>query len=147
MARSGLRQTPAAKAQTTSPKPSPAITPPKIKVKAIALEPATVRPLKARQPAAKKAALAPLKGTSCDPDCNHSEPVPALLQVTVGRNLRAARLAAGLTLRQVAELSGILFQYVYKIENGEKNLTLSTIANLAKVLHVNASDLLRDNTS
>jgi len=50
-------------------------------------------------------------------------------------------------LRQVAELSGILFQYVYKIENGEKNLTLSTIDNLAKVLRVNVSDLLRDNPS
>lgn len=50
-------------------------------------------------------------------------------------------------MRQVAELSGILFQYVYKIENGEKNLTLSTIDNLAKVLQVDASDLLRNKPS
>lgn len=40
-------------------------------------------------------------------------------------------------------MSGILFQYVSKIENGEKNLTLSTIDNLAKVLRVNVSDLMR----
>ncbi len=38
-----------------------------------------------------------------------------------------------------------MFQYVYKIENGEKNLTLSTIDNLAKVLNVSVSDLMRNN--
>jgi len=147
MARSGLRQSPAAKAQTTSPKPSPAIAPPKIKP-----NPATPKPVAEMQPRtkpllAKSAAMAPSRKPVVDPGCNHSEPVPALLQVTVGKNLRAARLAAGLTLRQVAELSGILFQYVYKIENGEKNLTLSTIDNLAKVLQVDASDLLRNKPS
>lgn len=85
------------------------------------------------------------KEASVESDYNPSESVPILLQVTVGKNLRAARLAAGLTLRQVAELSGILFQYVSKIENGEKNLTLSTIDNLARILRVDVSDLLRKN--
>ena len=99
--------------------------------------------LQAKNLPAKKVAMKPARETATESDCNCGEHVPVLLQVTVGRNLRAARLAAGLTLRQVAELSGILFQYVYKIENGEKNLTLSTIDNLAKVLGVNASELLR----
>jgi len=147
MAKSGMREPPKPARRTASPKPSPAIAPPKIKP-----NPATPKPVAEMQPRtkpflAKRAAMAPSRKPVVDPGCNHSEPVPALLQVTVGRNLRAARLAAGLTLRQVAELSGILFQYVYKIENGEKNLTLSTIDNLAKVLQVDASDLLRNKPS
>ena len=144
MARSGLRQTPAAPTPASSRKPPPSVALPKVKPKLVTPEPVTKMQPRPKPPADKKAALVPSRKPTADSRCNHSEPVPELLQVTVGRNLRAARLSAGLTLRQVAELSGILFQYVYKIENGEKNLTLSTIGNLAKVLNVSASDLLRE---
>ncbi|MGI4796962.1 MAG: helix-turn-helix domain-containing protein [Janthinobacterium lividum] len=145
MPRSGLRQTPADITPASSPKPSPAAKP-RAKPRLVTAAPAAKTQPGPKPPAAdKKVVQAPSRKSSAASDCNRSEPVPELLQVIVGRNLRTARLSAGLTLRQVAELSGILFQYVYKIENGEKNLTLSTIDNLAKVLNVSASDLLRNN--
>lgn len=144
MPRSGLRQTTADTAPAASPEPSPAARP-KAKPQLVPSSPAAKMPAAPKPLADKKVVQASSRKSSAASDCNHSEPVPELLQVTVGRNLRAARLSAGLTLRQVAELSGILFQYVYKIENGEKNLTLSTIDNLAKVLNVSVSDLMRNN--
>ncbi len=140
MSKSGSKLPP-----TTKPRPSsikPAIAKPP-KVKPAKPESVTEPQHPANRLAGGKASAVPTPGVSADSDCNPSEPVPALLQVTVGKNLRAARIAAGLTLRQVADMSGILFQYVSKIENGEKNLTLSTIDNLAKVLRVNVSDLMR----
>jgi DNA-binding XRE family transcriptional regulator len=82
------------------------------------------------------------KASTQDTNHNQGEPVSADLQVAVGANLRAARLAAGLTLRQVAELTGITFQYLGKVEKGGKNLTLSTMETLAAVLHVRINDLL-----
>jgi len=106
----------------------------------------TKTPPQAKEASVKKPLTPRAAEISTGSDCNLDESVPALLQVTVGKNLRAARLAAGLTLRQVAELSGILFQYVSKIENGEKNLTLSTIDNLAKVLRVSVSELMQKNS-
>lgn len=148
MARSEPRQPLAPNAQITKAKPTPAAaSKPRPKPKLVQIEPTGAGRIEAKQTATRKPDAAPTDESSAISDCNHGEPVPELLQVIVGRNLRSARKAAGLTLRQVADKSGILFQYVYKIENGEKNLTLSTIANLAKVLHVNASDLLRDDPS
>lgn len=143
MARSGPRQTPADTTPSSSPEPSPAATP-KTKTRLAARDPATKAAPRPKAPADKKVVLPSSRKANADSNHNQSDLVPELLQVTVGRNIRIARLSAGLTLRQVAELSGILFQYVYKIENGEKNLTLSTIDNLAKVLNVRACDLLRD---
>ncbi len=148
MARSEPRPPPAPDAQITTTKPTPAAaSKAKAKPKLVEAEPRVELAIEAKRSTTRKPAAARASESNAASDCNHSEPIPVLLQVIVGRNLRSARKAAGLTLRQVAEMSGILFQYVYKIENGEKNLTLSTIANLAKVLHVSASDLLRDDPS
>lgn len=148
MARSEPRQPLAPDAPITKAKPIPATaSKPRPKSKLVDAGSSFEVRIEAKRIAPRKPAAAPAGESSAASDCNHSEPIPELLQVIVGRNLRSARKAAGLTLRQVADMSGILFQYVYKIENGEKNLTLSTIANLAKVLHVNASDLLRDDPS
>ncbi|MGI4945590.1 MAG: helix-turn-helix domain-containing protein [Janthinobacterium lividum] len=148
MARSEPRPPPEPDVQITKAMPIPAIaSKPRSKPKLVDPAPPFEVRIEAKRSATRKPAAAPADESNAASNCNHSEPVPVLLQVIVGRNLRSARKAAGLTLRQVADMSGILFQYVYKIENGEKNLTLSTIANLAKVLHVNASDLLRDDPS
>lgn len=69
--------------------------------------------------------------------------VPDPLQVRVGANLRAARLAKGLTQVQVAERSGIAQPTVSAIELGHYNLTLKQIARLAAVVGCDASDLVQ----
>jgi DNA-binding XRE family transcriptional regulator len=65
------------------------------------------------------------------------------LHVIFGENLRAARLACGLNQRQVAELTGLPQQYLSQIEQGQQNVTLKTVALLAKVLDHDVSTMLR----
>ncbi len=77
------------------------------------------------------------------PSSAAAEAVPDDLQVLFGDSMRAARAKAGLTLRQMAALSGLTFQYLSKIEKGEKNLTLGTMRVVAKVLGCEVSRMLR----
>ena len=48
--------------------------------------------------------------------------------------LRAVRIAKGLTLRTVAQRSGIDPGYLSKVERGEKNLSIDSLYRLAEVL-------------
>jgi transcriptional regulator with XRE-family HTH domain len=64
-------------------------------------------------------------------------------QATLGTYLRAKREAAGLTLRELEQLTGISNGYLAKLENDQKdNPSAEKLQRLAEVLEVDASELL-----
>jgi DNA-binding XRE family transcriptional regulator len=65
------------------------------------------------------------------------------LFTNVGANVRAARLAAGLTQRELAEKAGVNRFTVSDIERGEVNFSLRILVDLANVMGVSPIDLLR----
>jgi transcriptional regulator with XRE-family HTH domain len=71
-----------------------------------------------------------------------NEPVSDELRIAFGRNLREARIRAGLTQAQVAERTGLTQQYVSQIEAGRQNITLATMTALARVTGRNVKVLL-----
>ncbi len=64
------------------------------------------------------------------------------LQRVVGRNLRAHRLALGLSQEAFADVLGIHRTYMGGMERGERNLTLQTLERIAERLDVQALELL-----
>lgn len=62
---------------------------------------------------------------------------------TLGVKLRAARLEAGLSIRQLAKAAGINHSYLVKLENDQNdNPSAAHLQRLADVLEIDASDLL-----
>jgi DNA-binding XRE family transcriptional regulator len=64
------------------------------------------------------------------------------IEVLFGRNLRAARLRAGLTRREVAARAGIAVTSLIQIESGTTDPDLCLVWMLAEVVGRAASDLL-----
>lgn len=64
------------------------------------------------------------------------------LQRTVGRNLRAYRLAKGLSQEAFADQLGVHRTYMGGLERGERNLTLKSLERLAETLGVEVTELL-----
>ncbi len=62
----------------------------------------------------------------------------------VGRNVLRARLAKGLKQEKLAELSGRTQQYISELENGKRNPTIIILFEIAQVVGVSPSDLLKD---
>lgn len=58
------------------------------------------------------------------------------LKTTLGEQLRAIRLARGLTQEQLAEKLDVTPRYLAGIERGERNLTLDSVDVLAQHLGV-----------
>jgi len=69
------------------------------------------------------------------------------LQQRLGRNLRARRLARGLSQEGFADLLGVHRTYMGGLERGERNVTLRTVERLAQRLDVPADELLRPDGS
>lgn len=67
----------------------------------------------------------------------------ANLQLVLAENLRRLRSEHGLSQEAFALTSGIHRTYVGGIERGERNVTLDTLARIAKAFDVEAADLLR----
>lgn len=65
-------------------------------------------------------------------------------QKTLARNLRIARQDAGLTQDQLAILSGVSQRIIWQIEDPEQtpNITIQTLAKLARALQKKPGDLL-----
>jgi transcriptional regulator with XRE-family HTH domain len=61
----------------------------------------------------------------------------------VGRNVRRAREAKGLTQEQLAERSGFSQQYISGLENGRRNPTIVSLYEIAQALGVSHVDLVR----
>ena len=60
----------------------------------------------------------------------------------LGRNLRAHRVAEGLSQEAFAEVLGVHRTYVGALERGERNLHVGTVERLADRLDVTLHDLL-----
>jgi transcriptional regulator with XRE-family HTH domain len=68
---------------------------------------------------------------------------PDDLRKVFGQNARAARVKAGLTQAQLAERTGLTQQYVSLVEAGHQNITIDTMAALARAVGRDVSALLR----
>lgn len=64
------------------------------------------------------------------------------LDVEIGRRLRQARIAKGLTQKEMATSIGLSHQAIQKYENGETRLSLSTLAQLRQHIGIEPADLL-----
>ena len=64
------------------------------------------------------------------------------LQIRLGRNLRARRMADGMSQEAFADVLGVHRTYMGGLERGERNVTLRTIERLAARLGTDALDLL-----
>lgn len=77
------------------------------------------------------------------PDDEHREAEgPVELQRRLASRLREIREQRGLTQEEVAHSAGMAPRHIQKIEAGEVNVTLRTIARLCRALQVEAAELL-----
>ena len=65
------------------------------------------------------------------------------LMLQLGGNVQRLRLKRGWTQEYLAELAGLDLSYSQRVERGEINLTLSSLANFADALGVQPGLLLR----
>jgi transcriptional regulator with XRE-family HTH domain len=61
------------------------------------------------------------------------------LKKALGEQIRAVRLARGLTQEQTAEQLGVTVRYYASVERGERNLSLGSVDALAEQLGVTAT--------
>ncbi|WP_026440705.1 helix-turn-helix domain-containing protein [Acidocella facilis] len=61
----------------------------------------------------------------------------------VGRNFARLRKARGLTQEEVEARSGVSQQYLSSLERGQRNPTVITLYELARVLDVTVGDLVQ----
>lgn len=88
----------------------------------------------------------PAPGSSLAEDTrpsDHDEPIERSLDA-LAQNVRRARLARGLSLRGLAELTGTSKALLSQIERGGANPTIAVIGRLASALDRSVADLLRD---
>ena len=65
----------------------------------------------------------------------------------LGRNVRAARLARGLSQEQLAFEAEMKRSYLNDLERGTRNPSVRALGRLAKALGVEAADLLVDHVA
>jgi transcriptional regulator with XRE-family HTH domain len=65
------------------------------------------------------------------------------LQRIIGQNLRAYRLARGLSQEAFAEILGVHRTYMGSVERGERNLTLKSLERIAARIDEEPLTLLR----
>lgn len=65
------------------------------------------------------------------------------LRSQIGKNIKKFRIKAGFTQEQLAEVAGIDYKYLQRLEGKvPPNIKADTIAKLAKALKINGSKLL-----
>ena len=69
--------------------------------------------------------------------------LPSELMAQLGRNLRAARLCAGLTQQELAARAGVAVAFLTQIESGVSDPDLRIIGALAKAVGCAAFELLQ----
>lgn len=66
------------------------------------------------------------------------------IPLAVGRRVREARMARGLTLDQLAERSGVSRRMIINVEAGSSSASITTLLRLATALNVALADLVSD---
>lgn len=64
-------------------------------------------------------------------------------RIVLATNLRALRLARGLSQEELGDLSGLHRTYVSSVERCERNATLDTLDKLSAALGILPSDLIK----
>lgn len=64
-------------------------------------------------------------------------------QVKLGKNLKRIRIQKGISQGDIARSLEVGRSFITNIENGKTNPTLDTIARIAKVIGVQADELLK----
>lgn len=64
------------------------------------------------------------------------------VRTTLGHNVRELRLSSGMSQAELAEQAGIRRALISDIERGKTNATLDTMVRIARVLRVEAHELL-----
>lgn len=64
------------------------------------------------------------------------------IRKTFGKNLRCARLAAGMTQRALSEKTGIMVYFISNLERGQRGLSLDHAILLANALSVPLAKLI-----
>lgn len=72
---------------------------------------------------------------------------PENIMANVGRRVAEVRLLKGLTQEELAEQIRISLRYLQKVERGQSNMTLMTLARWALWLKVDPSDLIRPSST
>lgn len=67
-----------------------------------------------------------------------------LLIIKLAKNIRARRQILGLSQEELAHNCGYHRTYIGAIERCERNITLETLASIAKALNVDACELIND---
>lgn len=63
----------------------------------------------------------------------------------IGKKIKRLREKKNMTQQELADLIKADRQYVWKLENGKKNITLDYLDNIAKALQVQQSEFLNIN--
>ncbi len=66
------------------------------------------------------------------------------IQTQFGKKIRELRTAQGYSQESFAHACDLHRTYIGCIERGEKNITINSIAKIAKVLKISISELFRD---
>jgi transcriptional regulator with XRE-family HTH domain len=65
-----------------------------------------------------------------------------LLSITVGDNVRIARLKLNLSQEKLAELADVHRNYIGMVERAERNVTILSLEKIANALKLDIRDLL-----
>lgn len=69
---------------------------------------------------------------------------PTEVDLQVGRNIRALRIEAAMTLDEMSTALGLSHQQLQKYETGTNRLSAGMLANVARVLRVKIGDLFEE---
>ena len=64
--------------------------------------------------------------------------------VLLGQRIRAARVSAGMSQEQLAEMAGLTSQYISHTEVASTKISLPSLVKIANVLHTSVDRLLSD---
>ena len=79
--------------------------------------------------------------TQGDTNVNRRAPIDPIF-VEIGKTIKNARLALGVSVTKLAELAGVSKQQVSNWENGQRAITLQSVLKLQPVLNISVSSLL-----
>jgi transcriptional regulator with XRE-family HTH domain len=95
------------------------------------------------EPRSRRNAAQPPQPTGAGGAVNGSAPLEELDPLVIGARVKALRESSGLSLRELAERSGVSAPMLSQVERGETSPTLTVAARVAAGLELRLSQLLR----